>query len=130
MKPVPLIVLYDDWCNMCSVLVKWLSFVNKKKRLVFVTQQDFGKLFPNQTQVIEHLKMVDELVVIRNGLFYTGAKAVLVILGTLGGGYNLAKALLQLFPQAMLDMTYAWVARHRYWFLGRRKSCQIRSPLP
>lgn len=130
MKTDQLIVVYDSWCNMCSLLVRWLSAANKRDRLVLISQQSYIDLFPDQKDTIDQLHLNDELVVRRNGVVSTGADAVLLILQALGGGYKLLKAFFQLFPQFFLNKVYGWVAHHRYRFLGRRKSCYIHPPLP
>jgi len=130
MKSKRLIIVYDGCCSMCSLFVRWLSFVNKKKKLSFVSQQNYTVLFPDSIVNFDQLNLNDQLVVIRNRSLFTGAKAVLEILREKGGGYIWLVRLLQLFPQTFLDKIYNWVAHHRYRFLGRRKSCSIRSPLP
>ncbi|MBI9064534.1 MAG: DUF393 domain-containing protein [Marinilabiliaceae bacterium] len=125
-----LIVVFDGGCNMCSMLVRWLSVLNKRDRFVFVSQQSYIDQFPDQKDTIDRLHLNDELVVWSHGVAFFGAGGVLLILQALGGGYILLKFFIQLFPRILLDRIYTWVAHHRYQFMGRRKSCHIRPPLP
>ena len=129
MKANQLIVVYDDCCNLCSVLARWLSVVNKKKKLAFKTQQYCASHLYNHKEVIDHLSLADELIVIYNGSVFGGTQAVFAILRELGGGYTLMMRFLQLFPKSFIDLVYSWIARNRYYFWGRRKACSITPPL-
>jgi len=46
---------------------------------------------------------------------------------TLGGGYKLLRMFLSVFPLAVLNLSYDFIARNRYHLFGKRVSCLIPS---
>jgi predicted DCC family thiol-disulfide oxidoreductase YuxK len=50
--------------------------------------------------------------------------AILRTLISLGGGWRLM-AVFYLVPRFARDAIYAWIARHRYAWFGRRDSCRL-----
>ncbi len=54
--------------------------------------------------------------------------AALRILQSLGFPYSLA-GVFRVFPKALRDAVYRWIARNRYRWFGRRDACRLPTPV-
>lgn len=120
------VILYDGVCNLCNAAVRWVIRRDRHEVFRFASLQSLagrealaaaGALAGGLDSVI----LVDEAGV------HTQAEAVLRICGRLGFPWSLALGGRAL-PRPWRDALYAWVARHRYRWFGRRDACLRPTP--
>lgn len=109
----PMLVFFDGDCAMCHRSIRFLLRRSRAESFRFVPLQSLAntewekairKQFGHDLQT--------SLVVWRNGEFLNRSRAVLAISVALGFPWNLA-APMRLFPSALLDFGYAFVASNR-----------------
>jgi len=109
----PMLVFFDGDCAMCHRSIRFLLRRSRVESFRFVPLQSLANTeWENaiRTQLDHDLQA--SIVVWRNGEFLNRSRAVLAISVALGFPWNLA-APLRLFPSALLDFGYAFVARKR-----------------
>lgn len=116
------VILFDGMCNLCS---GWVSFVLKRDpegRFAFATLQSDAaqRLLARDATT----RAVDSIVLVEQGRVFVQSTAALRILKGLGGGWALAYGLV-IVPRFLRDAVYAFVARHRYRWFGRRDACYV-----
>ncbi len=119
------IVLFDGVCNLCNASVNFLIKHDKKALFQFASlQSDAAKEILLQFP----LKKIDSntIVLIADKISYVKSTAVLRILGKLGGFYILFYSML-IIPQFIRDKLYNYVAKNRYKWYGKRKTCRVPS---
>lgn len=109
------IIFFDGYCNLCNAFVDWL--VEKHSGFKFASLQGETatqlKIFGN-----------DSVVYLRDGEQHEKSTAALNILADVGGIYRFAKYFL-IIPRTIRDFIYEWVAKNRYLFFGKRKTCRL-----
>jgi predicted DCC family thiol-disulfide oxidoreductase YuxK len=120
------LILFDGVCNLCNGFVQ------------FVIERDAAELFQFGSLQSEAARRVlalhhapdplpDALVLVEGGRIYTGSSAALRVARRLTFPWPLAFALIAV-PRPVRDGIYAFVARHRYRWFGRRDHCMIPTP--
>ena len=118
------VVLFDGVCNLCNGSVVFI--IRRDPRGVF-------RFAPLQSPAAASLlgeragTLPDSLVLVENGRLYTRSDAVLRIVRRLRQPWPLASALVEL-PAPLRDWLYAWVARNRYRWFGKRDVCMVPTP--
>ena len=69
----------------------------------------------------------DSVVLIEDGRVYTRSTAALRIVRRLVFPWPLIYALM-VVPRPLRDMVYDLIARHRYWWFGKRDACMVPTP--
>ena len=116
------IVLFDGVCNLCNGLVSYLIKLDKNKTLFYCSlQSETGKKLLAQ----HHLNNLNlNSIVFISHQTSVKSTAVLRILYQLGGFYRLTLILL-VIPSFIRDWVYDIVAKKRYLWFGKSKSCRI-----
>jgi predicted DCC family thiol-disulfide oxidoreductase YuxK len=118
------VVLFDGVCNLCNGSVVFI--IRRDPRGVF-------RFAPLQSPAAAALlgervgALPDSLVLIENGRVYTQSTAVLRVARRLRQPWPLVSALIVL-PAPLRDWLYAWIARNRYRWFGRREVCMVPTP--
>lgn len=121
------IILFDGVCNLCNSSVNKLIRWDKKNIFLFASlQSDFG------TKLIDELKLntqeVDSIIYYQPGVTYEiKSNAILRIADDLGGFWKLCK-IFYIIPVRLRNVFYDWVAKNRYKWYGKKKSCMIPTP--
>lgn len=124
--PPSALVLFDGVCNLCNGAVRWLLARDRRERLSFASlQSQAARRVLDAAGVTGALP--DSIVLVENGRVFTRSDAVLRIARRLGLPWSLA-AVARILPRPLRDALYAWIARHRYAWFGRRESCLVPSP--
>ena len=117
------IVLFDGVCNLCNGFVNVLIRRDKDAKLTFASLQSEA--------AVKHLKElefdmegVDSVIFLKNRVIATKSDAVIEIFRTLGGVWKLA-VVLYIIPVNFRNRIYAWVAKNRYLWFGKREACMI-----
>lgn len=121
------IILFDGVCNLCNASVQFVIKHDKKDLFRFVAlQSDLGQ------QIITHITIdtqnIDSIILYEPGIaYYYQSDAVLEIAKSLGGIFYFA-GIFNLFPTALRNTLYNYVARNRYRWYGKRESCLLPTP--
>jgi predicted DCC family thiol-disulfide oxidoreductase YuxK len=120
------VVLFDGVCTLCNGFVQVVIARDPHARFQFGTLQSAAA-----RRVLEAHNppdpLPDAIVLVEDGTVYTQSTAVLRIARHLSFPFPLAVALL-VVPRPLRDWIYAWIARHRYGWFGRRDQCMMPTP--
>ena len=120
------LVLYDGVCGLCNTLVQWLIRRDREGRLRFAAlQSELGQRLLRENGM--RTDDFDTAVFVEEGRASTKARAVLRILGVLGGPWSWLSPLARL-PRPFIDWFYDRVARNRYRMFGRAEACMLPPP--
>lgn len=127
LPPNKKIILFDGVCNLCNASVQFVIKHDKKDLFRFVAlQSDLGQ------QIIAHIGMntqnIDSIILYEPGIAYHyKSDAALEIAKSLGGIFYFA-GIFNIFPIALRNVLYDYVARNRYRWYGKRESCMLPTP--
>lgn len=127
LPPNKKIILFDGVCNLCNTSVQFVIKHDKKDLFRFVAlQSDLGQ------QIIAHIGMntqnIDSIILYEPGIAYHyKSDAALEIAKSLGGIFYFA-GIFNIFPMALRNILYDYVARNRYRWYGKRESCMLPTP--
>lgn len=117
------IVLFDGVCNLCNGFVNVLISRDKDAKLTFASLQSEAAV-----KLLKELEFdmegVDSVIFLKNRVIATKSDAVIEIFRTLGGVWKLA-VVLYIIPVNFRNRIYAWVAKNRYLWFGKREACMI-----
>lgn len=112
-------IFFDGICVLCTRLVKFLMFIDFKKRIVFSTL--------NSTYAKKHIgkTSIDTILVLdNNGILYQKSEAIRVIVNQLVL-FKWLGFIIWLIPTALSNIIYDLIARYRYLFFGKYSSCPL-----
>lgn len=120
------IVFFDGVCNLCNSAVNFLIDRDTKNVLKFAPLQ--GTTFAEVERRFPELAAMEASIVLyENGKVYRQSAAILRLCLLLGGFWQLLYAGIVL-PPPLRDALYAWIARNRYRWFGKRESCRMPTP--
>ena len=119
------IVLFDGVCNLCNGAVQFLLRRDRRRRLRFAALQSAaGRALLEQHGL--PTETLETLVVLAGGRARVRSDAALLLARRLPWPWPLL-AVCTILPRPLRDALYAFVARHRYRWFGRRASCRLPS---
>ncbi|MCB0670008.1 MAG: DUF393 domain-containing protein [Saprospiraceae bacterium] len=117
------VLFFDGVCNLCNASIQFILKHERNTDLLFSALQS-----PLGSQIRDQIPPdTDSLVLYEKGNTYICSTAALRIAGYLRFPYHWLKGLL-LIPLFIRDPVYKFIARHRYWFFGKKDSCMIPAP--
>lgn len=119
--PPERIVFFDGVCGLCNRFVDRLLRWDKQRVLRFAPLQGStaaARLATRAGADLTTVVLLDE-----NGV-HTRSEAALRIIAQLGGAWRLINVL-RIFPRALRDAVYDWIARRRYGWFGKREACRV-----
>ncbi len=118
------IVLFDALCPLCTHTVSFLMKRDSKHLLTFISMHsETGKsLMEKYGLTLE----MDTFVLIQGASALIRSDAVFGIARQLGGGWIFLR-FFSVIPRSLRDACYAFVAKNRYRWFGRHKSCVLPS---
>jgi predicted DCC family thiol-disulfide oxidoreductase YuxK len=126
------LVFYDGVCGLCDRFVQFLLARDPAGRIRFAQLQ--GELARRELVPLGHDPSdLDSVFVVAGWQtarprVLTRSRAVLHVLGVLGGFWALVARLGQLIPPAAADLVYNGIARRRYSMFGRFDACPLPRP--
>lgn len=120
------IVFFDGECNLCNSSVQFIIKRDKKNRFLFAPLQ--GKT--GQAMLSKHGLPADQFnsfILAEEDRIYTRSTGALRMLRNLGGFWSLGYGFI-IVPRFIRDTVYAWIARNRYRWFGKREACMIPTP--
>lgn len=131
------IILFDGVCNLCNGAVKWVIRYDRHARFRFASLQSetARRLIAENGPSLQQgsggrgsgMALPDSVVLIADGRVRVKSDAALGIARRLGWPWRAAAAGL-IVPRVLRDAVYAWVARHRYRWFGKRDACMVPTP--
>jgi len=120
------IIVFDGICHLCNGWVQFLLKRDRQGRLRFAAMQgETGRRLLKQ-----HGLNPDDpssFLYFTEGQAYTDTEAIMRVLSSLGGMWELA-AMGRAIPPALRNSLYRLVARHRYRLFGKREHCVMPTP--
>ena len=118
---MPSIVLFDGVCNMCNSVVKIIINRDKYGEFYFASlQSESGQQILKE----HHGKMVDSVVLLRDGQLYYFSDAALHIAKKMDGAWKLLHIFI-IIPRPIRDRVYHYIAKNRYKWFGKKEECMI-----
>ena len=118
------IVFFDGVCGLCNRFVDRLLRVDPKGLLRFAPLQGSTA---HERLPAGMADAMESIVYLRDGVVLQRSDAALRILVDLGGWRVLYRALF-IVPRFLRDAVYAWIARNRYRWFGKRDACRLPTP--
>jgi predicted DCC family thiol-disulfide oxidoreductase YuxK len=118
------LIVFDGHCMLCNRFIQKMLKNDHSAKFTFSTLQglpssiDLGTL---QTSI------QDSISYLRNGVWFQKSTAVLLIYKDLYGTFHWTQ-LAWLYPKFLRDLSYAYIAKNRYKWFGKRTSCYLPSP--
>lgn len=115
------IIIYDGVCNLCDSFVLFVIDRDKNNKFKFTSLQDhYAKELLEKT----NKDFGDSILLYSNGIIYNKSNAVIKIFNDLGFPYNMLKLTI-IIPRFLRNSIYAFVAKNRYKWFGKREACRI-----
>tara|TARA_B100001013_G_scaffold295731_1_gene196133 strand:- start:975 stop:1394 length:420 start_codon:yes stop_codon:yes gene_type:complete len=120
------VIFFDGYCNLCSSLLDFISSKDIATRFAFIPLQSELALqvLVQNGYPVEKIKNLENAVYLRQHQLKTKSDAILAILWDLGGIYRLSYAL-YLIPGFIRNQMYSFIAKSRYRWFGKRKTCRL-----
>lgn len=116
------IVYFDGVCNLCNRFVDVLIRHDRHRRYRFASLQ--GETARRRLPPALIAPNLETIVLEKSGELRFHSDAALAILSGLGGAWRLAGGL-RVFPRALRDWVYDWIARNRFGWFGQRDTCRV-----
>ncbi len=120
-----IIVLFDGECNLCHNFVKFIIKHSKRRNWKFHPLQSPSTNILSDKYTLKK-DTFDTVYVIKNAILYDKSNAVLIVLTSLGGIWNLSY-ICHLLPKKIRDYIYLYIAKNRFKLFGRSNSCMLSS---
>lgn len=121
------LVLFDGVCNLCNASVQYIIKHDKKDKFRFTAiQSEIGQQII-QTNRIDTFKM-DSIILYseKKGIYYKSTAALKIAM-LLGFPINVLGIFL-IIPPFLRNWVYDFIAKNRYKWYGKRKSCMVPTP--
>jgi len=117
------IVLFDGVCRLCNGLVRFIKDHDRGTRFRFASlQSPTGQALLRAHHLPE--RALDTFYLIQDGSAYARSDAALRVASRLSYPWPLLRVL-GFIPLFIRDFLYGVVARHRYAFFGKTRSCVL-----
>lgn len=121
------VILFDGTCNLCNGFVQFVIARDPAGRF------QFGALQSAPARQVLSLHdapdpLPDAMVLAEDGRLFTGSSAALRVARHLTFPWPTLASVLLAVPRPLRDGVYAFVARRRYRWFGRRSHCMVPTP--
>lgn len=122
------VILFDGICNLCNRFVSIIIHIDKKKKFSFSSLQSAeAKILIKSANLPEGLSYdPDTVILINDGEVFFKSDAILKIAEQLAFPWK-ALYWFRILPLSFRDWIYRFIAKNRYQWFGKRKSCMIPS---
>ena len=116
------IILFDGVCNLCNSTVDFLLKKKRGNQFRFISlQSKEGETLLSQYQIP---KETDSVILIKSGKYFVESDAFIEISSLLNYPWRLGK-FTKIFPGKLRNYIYRIIAKNRYRWFGKRKTCRI-----
>lgn len=118
------IILFDGVCNLCDSTVQKVIKADKDDQFRFASlDSEIGQKILDYIGVDR--QKTDSIVLYQPGVsYYLKSQAAFKIASYLGLPYVLIN-IFSVFPKALTDIAYEFIAKNRYKWYGKKESCMI-----
>jgi predicted DCC family thiol-disulfide oxidoreductase YuxK len=120
------VLLFDGVCNMCNHIVIFIIKRDRKATFRFASLQSQTGADMLQQHGLPETDM-NTVILMDESHYYTKSTAALHVFKRLGGLWSLLYVFI-VIPKPIRDIFYAWVARNRYKWFGKKDQCMIPTP--
>lgn len=120
------VVLFDGVCNLCNASVLFIIKRDRAARFRFAALQS-GAAAALPASAPHHGPVPDSIVLVEDGRVFTQSTAALRIARRLRFPWPVLYGLI-VVPRPLRDAVYAWIARNRYRWFGKRDACMLPTP--
>ncbi|NJM38641.1 MAG: DUF393 domain-containing protein [Akkermansiaceae bacterium] len=121
------LLFFDGDCAFCSRTVQFVARFDHHARISFTPLQ--GKL-AQENGFQKHLfENGGSMVLVResDGKIFTHSDSWIELCRALGGLWKIP-GMIRFIPKILRDSVYRWVARNRYYLMGKTDACMLPSP--
>jgi predicted DCC family thiol-disulfide oxidoreductase YuxK len=119
------IIFFDGACNLCNNFVQVVLTNEVEPKYQFCSlQSDFAIQFLTKNGFNLN---VDSIIVYENNAFYIKSRAALSISSNLKYPFKLL-SIFKFIPTSINDFFYDIIAKNRYKFFGKTKTCWVMKP--
>ena len=115
------LIVFDGHCMLCNRFIQKMLQNDKSAKFTFSTLQGLPSSIDQSTL---QTSIQDSISYFRNDTWYQKSTAVLLIHKDLNSAFHWTQ-LAWLCPGFLRDICYAYVAKHRYKWFGKRESCYL-----
>lgn len=120
------IVLFDGECNLCNATVQFIIRHDRRRMFRFASLQgDYGSRLLASLGIPDMTP--DTFLLQADGKVYLRSEGALHTLRRLGFPWSLSYAFI-ILPAGLRDAVYAYVAKNRYRWFGKRETCYLPTP--
>lgn len=119
-------MLFDGVCNLCNGFVRFIIPRDPAGHFRFAALQSSAASRLLKGRSLGE-RAADTVILVDGDRIDTQSTAALRIARELRFPWNLAYAAI-IVPRPLRDAVYAWVARHRYRWFGKRDVCLVPTP--
>jgi predicted DCC family thiol-disulfide oxidoreductase YuxK len=117
------LIVFDGHCMLCNRFIQKMLKNDHSAKFTFSTLQGLPSSIDQGTL---QTNIQDSISYLRNGVWFQKSTAVLLIYKDLHGALHWTQ-LAWLCPRFLRDLCYAYVAKNRYKWFGKRTSCYLPS---
>tara|TARA_Y100001970_G_scaffold80043_1_gene101673 strand:- start:4192 stop:4620 length:429 start_codon:yes stop_codon:yes gene_type:complete len=117
-----ILILFDGVCSLCNVLIKILDRIPNNNKIIICAMESTTGM-----QILKDYGLEldpDTVVVIEKNNYYTKSKAIKKIVNKFTGLSKLL-TIINFFPDFVINIFYDLIAKNRYRFFKRYKSCPL-----
>lgn len=118
--------MFDGVCNLCNGSVNFFITRDRKDLFRFAALQSDVGIELQKKLNIDH-ENIESFILIDGNNYYKKSTAALRVAAMLGFPYNLLYPFL-LIPPFIRNSVYDIIAKYRYKWFGRKKTCRIPTP--
>ena len=116
------IILFDGICNLCNMSVDFVLKRDKEKKFRYVSlQSEEGKSLVKWYKIPPE---TDSVILIENKAVFLESDAAIEIGKKLPAPWKWA-GVFRIMPKKIRNGIYRWIARNRYRWFGKRKTCRV-----
>ena len=116
------IILFDGICNLCNMSVDFVLKRDKEKKFRYVSlQSEEGKSLVKWYKIPPE---TDSVILIENKTVFLESDAAIEIGKKLPAPWKWA-GVFRIMPKKIRNGIYRWIARNRYRWFGKRKTCRV-----
>ncbi len=117
------LVLFDGICNLCTASVRFIIERDPRAKFTFAAlQSQVGQTVMKKYE--QDIPALSTILLIKDQKVYSRSAAVLHIARELKGAWPLLYGFI-ILPKFIRDAVYALIAKNRYKWFGKRKSCMV-----
>lgn len=123
------VIFFDGVCNLCNGFIDFVIKRDSQKIIYYCSlQSEKAKQMLEDKHVIVKKDDYGTIYFLDNTILYSRSSAILRIVKHLGISYNVMASFFLIIPRPIRDYAYAFIAKNRYRFFGKKETCRLPTP--